>query len=296
MRTRPIALSILTMASVLSCLRFGAAPVALADLPPTAPAMHPEPSLEAPPPAPPPAKPKEVVRVEPTRLWAESALTHLKVKGFGDAAVSLPLGTTRPRPIVVAVHGQNSRAEWMCWMAQHVVGARAFVVCPRGARTRGNSDDAVDARFTFGTSEAIEKEIDAAVAALRREYPAFVDPGPMVFFGHSYGAILGASVATKNPVKYPRVLLSEGGHAELGAWVAHEYGAHGGHRVLFACGTVTCLQGAKLAVARFSGSKAHTQLAYAKDGGHYLYGRLADAIGGAFDWLVEGDPRFLSER
>src|SRR5262249_14967874 len=123
-------LALVGMAGVFSCLRFGADPVARADLPETAPPMLAKTSASPPPPA--PAPPAPVVTKEPARLKAPSALVHLPVPGFGDAAIALPIGTTRPRPIVVAVHGQNSRAEWMCWMAQHVVGSRAFVVCPRG--------------------------------------------------------------------------------------------------------------------------------------------------------------------
>src|SRR5262245_4169896 len=51
------------------------------------------------------------------RLHAEEPFEWLEVEGHGDALLSLPLGTTRKRPVVIAAHGRGSRPDWQCWAA-----------------------------------------------------------------------------------------------------------------------------------------------------------------------------------
>ncbi len=58
----------------------------------------------------------------------------LAVAGFGDAVVSVPAGATRALPVVVAVLGIGDTPEEQCEAWRDVVGSRAFVLCPRGAK------------------------------------------------------------------------------------------------------------------------------------------------------------------
>jgi hypothetical protein len=44
-------------------------------------------------------------------LVSSSPLVQLSVLGHADAVVSLPLGATAKRPLVVATHGAGDRAE-----------------------------------------------------------------------------------------------------------------------------------------------------------------------------------------
>lgn len=58
----------------------------------------------------------------------------LPVSGFGDAVVSVPIGATAAMPVVVAVLGIGDTPEEQCEAWRDIVGIRAFVLCPRGAK------------------------------------------------------------------------------------------------------------------------------------------------------------------
>lgn len=65
-----------------------------------------------------------------------SAVAHaaLPVAGHLDAVVSIPAGATRAMPVVIAVLGIGDTPEEQCEAWRDVVGVRAFVLCPRGAK------------------------------------------------------------------------------------------------------------------------------------------------------------------
>ena len=48
------------------------------------------------------------------------------------AFVSVPLGATSARPIMVAAHGAGDRSEWACGAWRGVTDAFPFIVCPQG--------------------------------------------------------------------------------------------------------------------------------------------------------------------
>lgn len=67
-------------------------------------------------------------------LAFSGATMQLPVAGHGDAVVSVPAGVTRAMPVVVAVLGIGDTPEEQCEAWRDIVGTRAFVVCPRGAK------------------------------------------------------------------------------------------------------------------------------------------------------------------
>lgn len=67
-------------------------------------------------------------------LAASSPTLTIPVNGFGEAVVAVPLGATKAKPIVVAVLGIGDTPEDQCTTWKDIVGARAFVLCPRGAK------------------------------------------------------------------------------------------------------------------------------------------------------------------
>src|SRR5262245_18071218 len=93
---------------------------------------------EAEPPAPAPTK------VDPPALpplEAPSAAVDLPLPGFLPAIAMIPVGTTAPRPVVVATHGMGGGPQWVCPLWRDLVGADVFVLCPRGQRVPGQPDD-----------------------------------------------------------------------------------------------------------------------------------------------------------
>src|SRR5258708_1577019 len=137
-------------------------------------------------------------------LQSTPPIVALPVPGFPAAVVSVPLGATSRRPIVVATHGIWDFPEGLCDNWRWIVGDRAWVLCPRG-------DSMPDKTFRYRSGPALASEIDAGVAALALRYPGYVDDGPMLYAGFSLGAILGAWVIAHDAARYPRAVLTEGG-------------------------------------------------------------------------------------
>jgi hypothetical protein len=162
-------------------------------------------------------------------LWGSEPIVPLDVPGFGAAVISLPIGATGPRPVVVATHGLWDLPEGLCDDWRWIVRDRAWVICPRG-------DAMPDKTFRYKSGPALAREIDAGLAALAARYPGYVDPGPMLYTGFSLGAILGAWIVAHDPARYPRAVLIEGGEDRFTAESAARFARGGGQRVLFACG------------------------------------------------------------
>lgn len=225
------------------------------------------------------------VCVLPLPLRAQEALS---VPGFLPASVVAPSDASRPRPVVIALHGNFDRPEWMCAAISSVVAGRAFILCPRGVPRRDAPED--DPRFTHRPLRGLLREVDAARAALAAAYPGQLDDGPDVWLGFSLGAHRAAAVATSAPERTPLVLLIEGGDALFEHDAAERLAAHGG-RVGVACALPGCeRRGRRLAETLAAGSGA--ALVERIETCHWCIDVMRPAIARIFDWLVSSDPRF----
>jgi hypothetical protein len=223
-------------------------------------------------------------------LASPSPLVALAVPPFRDAVVSLPLGATTPRPLVIASHGNYDRPEWQCSTWRDIVGDCAFVLCPRGV-PRTDSPGPDDVRFTYDGAAPLAREIEAGLTALRARFGAYIDEGPVLYTGFSLGAILGVPFVTRDPARYTRAVLIEGGHSAWTAAAAKQFRAHGGERVLFACGQPSCVGDAKAASARLAKTGAATRVVLGPGVGHGYTGPVATAVKNELAWLLEGDER-----
>jgi pimeloyl-ACP methyl ester carboxylesterase len=223
-------------------------------------------------------------------LRAEDPFAPLAVRAFRDAVVSLPRGATKPRPVVIASHGNYDRPEWQCSVWRGIVGDRAFVLCPRGV-PRSDSPSPDDTRFTYDSDAALAREIDAGLDALGAGYGDYVDRGAILYTGFSLGAIFGVPYLKRDPSRTTRAVLIEGGHDAWTPDVAKRFKARGGERVLFACGLIGCVGESRSAAAHLERAGVATKIVYAKLG-HAYDGPVADEVKGAFDWVTEGDPRW----
>jgi predicted esterase len=228
----------------------------------------------------------------PARLMplAGMAMVDLPVPGFLPAVVSVPVGATSARPIVVALHGNFDRPEWQCGVWSPIVAARAFVLCLRGA-IRRDVPKSMD-RYDYASSKAVAGELEAALTALRERFGAHVDPGPMLFVGFSLGAIFGAPLVQKAPERFPRAVMIEGGLAAWSGASAKRYVSGGGQRLLLACGQLDCMNKAKVLVPALERVGLATRSGGSSRAGHTYDGPVADVVAQNWDWLVEGDARF----
>ncbi len=224
-------------------------------------------------------------------LESTPPLVPLEVPGFADAVVSVPLGATSPRPVVVATHGLWDFPEGLCDNWRWIVGNRAWVLCPRGEpRSPGKT-------FHYRSGPALAREIEAGVQALDRRYPGYVDTGPRMYAGFSLGAILGAWIVVHDPAHYPRAVLTEGGEDKFPPDAAVAYARGGGQRVLFACGLRGRVDGATYAAHRLARAGVPARVVLGKLPGtgqfiHWYNGPVAEETKAQLDWLFEGDSRW----
>ena len=221
---------------------------------------------------------------------AESPRTEdLPVPGFRPAVLVVPPGEG-PHPVFVAAHGAGDRGEWQCEWWEPLLGARAFVLCPRG-RPMSFANIEQGGHY-YPDHFALEKEVLAALGALSEKYGARVDPGPAAYAGYSQGGIMGALFTQQHGQRFSRLALIEGGYTEWDIPSALRFKRAGGERVLFACGQRYCTRHAKQAMQWLDRAGVATRLEDAPGAGHTYGGAVGERVSAALAWLFEGDPRW----
>lgn len=227
----------------------------------------------------------------PPPLRAAGPFLDLLLDGLPTAVIAVPLGARGKRPVAVAAHGNYDRPEWQCQVLREVVGPDVFILCPRGVM-RPDSPSPDDIRFTYSRDAALGAEIDAGLAALEKTYPDYADVREPLYTGFSLGAIMGVAIASRDPSRFRRLVLVEGGHDKWTHANAVAFAKGGGLRVLFVCSQAHCALDAKQASSRVERAGALAKVVRAKDSGHRYDGPVADTTKGALAWVTEGDPRF----
>jgi len=240
------------------------------------------------PPDPEPSPPSASAQLPP--LAAPAKLTPLAVPDYRDAIVSLPIGATESRPLVLALHGNYDRPEWQCGVWRDATRGYPFILCPRGVPRR-DAPPSHD-RWTYGKSGDVRREIDAALAALRSRFGDYIAPGPVLYVGFSLGAILGVGIVADHAERFPRAVLIEGGQSGWTEARAKSFAAAGGRRVLFACGQKSCQRECKAPERLLGRAGIETRSVYGGEVGHTYDGPVADEVERALPWLVGDDPRW----
>jgi predicted esterase len=212
----------------------------------------------------------------------------LPVDGFRDAIVSLPESVTSPRPVILGAHGAGDGPRYQCEFWRALIAARAFVLCPAGLPLGKREEDG----HYFRDHNELEREVIAAVGALRARYGAKIAPGPMVYGAYSQGATMGALMLPSHGDTFSRLVLIEGGYSQWNVPIAKKFLASGGERVLFACGTKTCNAGAVKSAEWLEQAGLEARVEYEAGGGHIYGGTVGDRVRKSLDWLLEGDARF----
>lgn len=240
-------------------------------------------------------QPEDVpVRAEVQPLEAASPLVELKVAGYGDAVVSLPLGATSRRPLLVAAHGVGDSPEWQCRFWRSIIEDRAFVLCPRGHRLE-SSGPPDEAGYFYPSYGDLGSEIEGAMTALMARFRRYVDPASPIFAGFSQGAVMGALLLPHHPARFARAVLIEGGGGAFSEWnraAARRFRQRGGARVLFACGRAECASIAGQSEGCLQREGLEAQVVHAMGAGHTYGGDVGEEIARSFAWLIEGDERF----
>ncbi len=217
--------------------------------------------------------------------WME----RLELPGGRSGFVTVPLGATERRPIVVAVHGAGDHPGWACAGWRGVADGFPFVVCPQGTPTgRGT--------YYWRSTEDLGAVIDLALAAVRERFAPYVVEGPMTYAGFSAGAIYGAPFVARNAARFPSVVMSEGGYSQLGEpTFARTFAKGGGQRVLLGCSTGEhCRSKFRAAARLLAAAGIDARINDAGAVGHNLNGEAVASLRKDWPWLVRDLPGWES--
>jgi predicted esterase len=224
-------------------------------------------------------------------LAAPAPFALLPIEQNPTPVVSLALGATSPRPIAIAAQGIFDKPQWQCDMWRDVLGNRGFILCPRG--TLHPRATAKDDRYVYASDVSLEREIDAGLAAISARYGPYVKTEPILYTGFSQGANMGIRIVARHPARYPRVVLIEGGWL----WndtLAATFAQGGGERVLFACGSPSCVTSAREAARVLGHADVEAKVVAGEWEGHSYFGKTREAIRSAMSWVTEGRPEWTT--
>jgi predicted esterase len=211
---------------------------------------------------------------------ASSAPSELEVPGFGAALVVLPETRARPAPLLVAAHGAGDAPEWQCDHWGKVARGRYFVLCPRGLSLGGGG-------YYYATHIALERELVAALDAVRREYGAMVLRGGGIYTGYSQGATMGALMIVEHGAELSHLVLVEGGWGDWTLGRAKRYAATGGKSVALVCGSTGCMHRAEAAVKVLERAGLRARAELVEGGGHTYVGPVGERATELFEsWLL----------
>jgi pimeloyl-ACP methyl ester carboxylesterase len=229
-------------------------------------------------------------------LTAEESLFDLQVEGRLPSVAAVPVGVTERRPIAIIAHGMFGGPRGDCPMWRGILGGYVFVLCVRGIlhtdQPKSTPPEAI--QRTYASLDELQSEMDAGLAALRARFGAWMDERAPLLVGCSLGANFGAGLAIRDPARFPRVVLIEGGHDRWTPAAAGQFASGGGDRVLFLCGQESCFQAANAKIGTLRAAGVPAKQAHALGQGHSCHGAVAWSAKEVLPWLTEQDPRWLS--
>lgn len=128
------------------------------------------------------------------------------------SSTGAPVGLVReafpsaaPSPLVVGVHGANSRPEFICENLFEALGPEPFIVCP-------HASSHLEWDACWGNGAPLVEAVDRAVQAALETYGERIDTRHLVFFGHSLGAmkIPDAYAYARPRLPFAAVVIFEG--------------------------------------------------------------------------------------
>jgi hypothetical protein len=217
-------------------------------------------------------------------LAAPSWLVALEVDKFAPAKVAVPLGARRPRPIVVALHGDDDRPEWTCGSYRHA-SPRSFVLCPSGVAREGG-------RFGLGSIESTKLELRALLPALKARFGSHAAKGSVVLAALGPSVEQAIDLALEEPSFFARLLLIDGSLSHLSSGVVERFAAAGGRRVFVICSKGSaCESDAGERVASLERAGVETKLAK-PERGRGLDAEITALVAREWPWFIRDDPRF----
>jgi predicted esterase len=244
--------------------------------PPAAPgATNPVPAADAPEPA---AEP--VPAPDPPR-----AIGPFELPFDGKRTVYFAVPPSRGRHRVIAnLHGLCNPPGYACGYWTAAGSERGFLVCPSGNSTCGPG--AYNAPTWTEGDEAIDRDLERAVATVDGEYPGEMTREGAVLTGFSRGAYAAAHIASLHPGRWRYLLLTE---ADV-PLDARTLRAAGVRAVALVAGEIgSQIAGERRTYERLKSQGFPVRLWVMPRAGHYYSANIDDIMREALDWLVRSD-------
>lgn len=210
--------------------------------------------------------------------------------GFRAALLSLPLPKEQLKgePLLLAAHGAGDSAHSQCEVWREIVGACGAILCISGTPIGPGDSNG----YFFRNHLELEKEVLAAIEALRAQFAGRIELTRSVYGSYSQGGTMGALMLPAHGALFARLVLVEGGAAEWTLRRGKQFAESGGTRVMLVCGTAGCNRAAARAAPTLSDSGLTVRHLDVPGGGHAYWGSVAQAVAKIWPWVVEGDPRW----
>lgn len=216
---------------------------------------------------------------DPPEGEAEAGVKPARI-GF----VSVPLGASEARPIMIALHGGGDRPDWACGEWRGITSGYPFMVCPRGP-------GAGDSGLGWSSPADTRARIAKAIAATKKIFGSWVQEGPMVLAGFSMGATQTALIARGDPKTYPRVAIVESAYApEPAIAFAGPWAKGGGERAIFMCTTLGCEGPYRKAARNVAHHHVTARLNIAGTNQHGIWDEVVRSMRRDWPWVVDGMP------
>ena len=197
--------------------------------------------------------------------------------------VTIPLGATEKRPLVVALHGALDQPGMACAKWRGMFGPRPFIVCPAGTKLSKTA-------YVWGDPRLMRQTIDRAVAAAEARFPGRIEHEGAVWASFSQSGMLSASALASPGMKFRYAVLFEGVPKDLHP-LRSAFQHAGIERVLVA-NQQAGWSPQHEAAARALGPGIETRHVLIGDGswGHFLRGETMPRMYDELPWLTAGDP------
>jgi pimeloyl-ACP methyl ester carboxylesterase len=204
----------------------------------------------------------------------------------GLAYVTPATGATGKRPVVVAIHGAVDDPGLMCGAWRLIADVYPFVVCPAGTPI---GPDVPGRKYVWGSTAQIEKRALEALTALEAKYPEHITPGaPVVYAAFSQGATMAAPFLVRHAKRFPRAVLTEGGHHAFEPdGLAQQYAKAGGERVMFTCSQGGCAVAFEASRAALERADVRARVVYSGPHGHSMPPPVRTSVHAALPFVVE---------
>ncbi len=195
--------------------------------------------------------------------------------------VAVPLGASRPRPIMIALHGGSDRPEWACNAWRGITAGYPVLVCPHGVGTN-------EASLAWSSPADTKLRVARAIAAAKAALGSWVlETSTVVLVGFSMGATQAALLARAEPQIYKRLVLAESAYApEPAIAFAKPWAAGGGERAIFLCTTLGCEAPYRNAARNVARQGAPARLDIAGTNAHGMWDAVVQSMRRDWPWLV----------